>query len=106
MNLQLTGRHVEITPAMREYVATKLARAMRHFDQVIDAAVILSVEKHEHRAEVSLHVSGRDLFCEAVDADMYVAIDALADKLDRMVVRHKEKLTDHRGHVAAEPQVP
>ena len=99
MNLQLTGRHVEITPAMREYVATKLARAMRHFDQVIDTAVILSVEKHEHRAEVSLHVSGRDPFC-----DMYVAIDAMADRLDRMVVRHKEKQTDHRGHAPVEPQ--
>ncbi len=104
MNLQLTGRHVDVTPALREYVATKLARAMRHFDQVIDTAVILSVEKHEQKAEVSLHVSGQHLFCEAVDADMYVAIDALADKLDRMVVRHKEKQTDHRGHAGLEPR--
>ncbi len=97
MNLTITGHHLEITPAIRGYVEDKMARITRHFDQVIDVSVILAVEKLKHKAEVNLHVRGKDIFVEATDADMYAAIDALADKLDRQVVKHKEKLGDaHR----------
>ena len=97
MNLTITGHHLEITPAIRGYVEDKMARVTRHFDQVIDVSVILAVEKLKHKAEVNLHVRGKDIFVEAADADMYAAIDALADKLDRQVVKHKEKLGDaHR----------
>ncbi|MEW5786525.1 MAG: ribosome-associated translation inhibitor RaiA [Pseudomonadota bacterium] len=91
MNLTITGHHLEITPAIRGYVEEKMTRITRHFDQVIDVAVILAVEKLKHKAEVNLHVRGKDIFVEATDADMYAAIDALADKLDRQVVKHKEK---------------
>ena len=96
MNLNLSGRHLDITPAIRSYVLEKLSRVTRHFDQVIDLNVIMSVEKLQHKVEATLHVAGRDIHVESVDADMYAAIDALADKLDRQVVKHKEKLTTHR----------
>jgi putative sigma-54 modulation protein len=97
MNLTITGHHLEITPAIRGYVEDKMARVTRHFDQVIDVSVILAVEKLKHKAEVNLHLRGKDIFVEAIDADMYAAIDALADKLDRQVLKHKEKTGDvHR----------
>lgn len=97
MNLTITGHHLEVTPAIRGYVEDKMARITRHFDQVIDVSVILAVEKLKHKAEVNLHVRGKDIFVESIDADMYAAIDALADKLDRQVVKHKEKSGDvHR----------
>jgi putative sigma-54 modulation protein len=96
MNLHLTGHHLGVTPAIRSYVLEKLGRVKRHFDQVIDLHVIISVEKLRHKVEASMHVAGRDMHVESIDADMYAAIDALADKLDRQVVKHKEKLTVHR----------
>ena len=97
MNLPLSGRHLEITPAMHDYVTNKVGRITRHFDHVIDVSVILSVEKLEHRIEASVHLSGRDIFVESHDADMYAAIDTLADKLDRQIIKHKEKNFEHRG---------
>jgi len=97
MNLNVTGHHLEITPAIRDYLSTKLDRITRHFDHVIDISVILSVERAQRKAEASVHVRGRDLFAESLDEDMYAAIDSLIDKLDRQVVKHKEKLTAGRG---------
>jgi len=94
MNLNVSGHHVEVTPAIRSYVRTKIERVTRHFDHVIDAHVILTVEKLTQKAEVTLHVPGRDLHCECEDADLYAAIDLLADKLDRQVLRYKDKLQD------------
>jgi putative sigma-54 modulation protein len=91
MNLHLSGRHLEVTPAIRDYVSLKLDRVKRHFDHVIDVTVILSVERAHSRAEASIHVSGKDLFAESQDPDMYAAIDSLVDKLDRQIVKHKEK---------------
>ena len=96
MNFSVTGHHVDITPAIRAYVVSKLDRITRHFDNVIDVSVVLTVEKLEQKAEANVHVSGNDLHAEAVDEDMYAAIDALADKLDRMVVKHKEIRSSHR----------
>lgn len=106
MNLQLTGRHLEITDSLREYVTTKLARVTRHFDHVIDAKVVLAVEKLVQKAEVTLHVPGRDFFCVAENADMYAAIDALADKLDRMVVEHKQRQVGHHGEPSLKHLAP
>ena len=95
MNLNITGHHVEVTPAIREYVIGKLERVIRHFDNVTSAHVILSVEKLQQKAEVTLHVKGKDIFADATDADLYASIDALADKLNRQVVKYKEKISDH-----------
>jgi len=95
MNLQLTGHHLDITPAMKDYVQTKLTRVSNHFDHVIDVRVTMSVEKLVQRVGATLHVPGNDLHVECEDADMYTAIDLLVDKLDRQVLKYKEKLVDH-----------
>ncbi|MBU1666054.1 MAG: ribosome-associated translation inhibitor RaiA [Gammaproteobacteria bacterium] len=91
MNLTITGHHLDVTPAIRGYVEEKMGRVTRHFDQVIDVSVILSVDKLEQKAEVNVHVPGKDIYVESIDADMYAALDALADKLDRQILKHKEK---------------
>ncbi len=96
MNLSITGHHVSVTPAIRDYVVGKLDRITRHFDHVIDMQVLLSVQKHDQKAEINLHVRGKDLFAEAVDEDLYAAIDGLVDKLDRQVIKHKTKIVNHR----------
>ncbi len=96
MNVQMTGHHIDITPALRDYVTSKLERIKRHFDQMMDVNVVMTVSKLIQKVEANVHVRGRDIFVESSDADMYAAIDSLADKLDRQILRHKEKLTDHR----------
>ena len=105
MNLELTGQHLDITPAIRNYVTEKMGRVTRHFDHVIDIHVVLHVDKLEHRCEATVHVPGSDIHAEAIDSDMYAAIDALADKLDRQVVKHKEKLKLHRHDEAPKRQL-
>lgn len=102
MQLMLTGHHVEVTQSMRDYVGKRLDRVSRHFDQVIDLHCVLTVEKLEHKAEATVHVSGGTLHAESIAENMYAAIDALADKLDRLVKKHKEKRTDH--HAAEAPR--
>ncbi|NMG05210.1 ribosome hibernation-promoting factor, HPF/YfiA family, partial [Azoarcus taiwanensis] len=89
MNLNITGHHVEVTDAIRDYVTSKLDRVIRHFDNVTSINVILSVEKLKQKAEVTLHVRGKDIFVESDDADMYAAIDSMTDKLDRQVIKYK-----------------
>jgi putative sigma-54 modulation protein len=96
MNLNVSGHHLAVTPAIRTYVESKLERVARHFDHVIDAHVILTVDKLRQKAEVTLHVRGKDLHCKCEDQDLYAAIDLLADKLDRQVLRYKDKLYDKR----------
>ena len=91
MNLNVSGHQLEVTPAIRDYVTGKLARIERHFDHVVDAHVILSTSKIGQKAEVTVHVRGKDFFCESEERDLYAAIDLLVDKLDRQVLRHKEK---------------
>jgi putative sigma-54 modulation protein len=96
MNLNLTGVHLEITPAIRAYVLAKLDRVNRHFDHVIDVNVVLSVDKLRHIVEANVHVRGKEIHAQAIAPDMYAAIDALADKLDRQVLKYKEKISAHR----------
>jgi putative sigma-54 modulation protein len=96
MNLQLTGRHLEITPAMREYATGKFGKIKRHFDNVIDVKIILSVEKLMQKAEATVHISGKDVFVECENENLYAAIDSLVDKLDRQVLKHKEKISARR----------
>jgi putative sigma-54 modulation protein len=95
MQLNLSGQHLEITPALRTYVNSKLERLERHFDNVTNMHVVLSVEKLRQKAEATLHVSGNNLFANAEHEDMYAAIDALMDKIDRQIKKHKEKIKDH-----------
>jgi putative sigma-54 modulation protein len=96
MNLHITGHHLEVTPAIREHVTSKFDKIKRHFDNVIDVKIILSVEKLKQKAEATIHISGKDVFVECDDENLYVAIDTLVDKLDRQVIKHKEKLAARR----------
>ena len=99
MRIDISGHQIDVTPALRDYVQDKLAR---HFDHHLDTRVILSVDKLDQKAEATLATTGKTLHAEAVAPDMYAAIDLLADKLDRLVIKQKEKMTDHhRGESAA-----
>lgn len=95
MNLNISGHHVEVTPPLREYVVSKLKRLERHFDHLISAEVVLSVEKLRQKAEATVHASGANLHAEAIDGDLYAAIDLLSDKLDQQTRKHKDKTRDH-----------
>jgi putative sigma-54 modulation protein len=97
MQITVSGHHVEVTPALRDYVSNKLQRLERHFDNLTNAHVVLSIEKLRQKAEATLHLAGANVFADAVEDDMYAAIDALADKLDRQVKRHKERKSEHRA---------
>lgn len=95
MNLSVTGHHVEVTEPLKDYVADKVAKLERHFDNVTDIHVILSVEKLRQQAEATIDLTGTTIHAQAENEDMYAAIDGLVDKLDRQVLKHKEKLRDH-----------
>jgi putative sigma-54 modulation protein len=101
MNLKISGHHLEITPSLREYVESKLERIKRHFDNVIDVTVILTVDsltekEKRQRADINLHLRGKDLHVESEAQDMYAAIDLLMDKLDRQVLKHKNKILSNK----------
>ena len=97
MYINLTGHHLYLTDPLRNYVNNKLSKLERHFEYVTKLHVVLGIEKHHHKAEATMHIAGGngDLFANASHNNMYAAIDALASKLDRQVLRHKEKITNH-----------
>ncbi|MGM0480813.1 MAG: ribosome hibernation promoting factor [Pseudomonadota bacterium] len=95
MQINLTGHHIEITDALRDYVDTKFAKLERHFDHINNVHVILKVEKTSQIAEADLHVNGGEIFADSEHEDMYAAIDGLINKLDRQVIKHKEKMNKH-----------
>jgi putative sigma-54 modulation protein len=96
MQINISGRHLEVTDSLKDYVSSKIERLNQHHDRITSTSVILSVDKLIQKAEATIHVSGKDLFAEAGNEDMYAAIDALADKLDRQLIKHKEKMRSHR----------
>ncbi|MDF1644482.1 MAG: ribosome-associated translation inhibitor RaiA [Pseudomonadales bacterium] len=96
MQVNISGHHIELTTALKDYVNQKTERLARHFDQISNVDVVLSVEKQRQKVEANIHVSGKDLFANVEDSDMYAAIDKLVDKLDRQLIKHKEKTTDRR----------
>ncbi|WP_439133184.1 ribosome hibernation-promoting factor, HPF/YfiA family [Pseudomaricurvus sp.] len=95
MQINISGHHVELTTAIKNYVNTKLDRLERHHDRITSTNVILSVDKLRQKAEASVHVSGKDFFADSESEDLYAAIDMLADKLDRQLIKHKEKMRNH-----------
>lgn len=108
MQLNVTGHHVDITDSMQAYVEQKFEKLERHFDHVTNVHVILMVEKLRQKAEATINISGASLYADAENEDMYAAIDALVDKLDRQIKKHKEKLTDHHrqdGRDMKQPQL-
>ena len=100
MQIDITGHHVDLTPALRTYVHNKFERLERHFDHVTGLHVVLTVEKLQHKADATIEVNGATLFANAIEQDMYAAIDCLTDKLDRQVKKHKEKLTNHNDRAS------
>jgi len=97
MQINITGHHLELSPALNDYVKTKMQRIQRHFDHVVDAHFVLGTERQVFRAEANVHVTGSTVHATSEHEDMYAAIDLMFDKLDRQVTRHKEKLTDHHA---------
>ncbi len=97
MQLNVSGHHVEVTESLRGYVQTRIEKIERHFDLVSDVHCILTVEKLRHKAEATVNVNGGTIYADAIEEDMYAAIDGLVDKLDRRVKKHKEKLVDHHA---------
>ena len=95
MQINLTGHHVEITDSLRSYVDTKFTKLERHFDHISNVHVILNVEKLNQKAEATVHLSGAEVFASSENTDMYAAIDSMVDKLDRQVIKHKEKMKKH-----------
>ena len=102
MQINITGHHVDVTPALRAYTTEKMQKLARHFDQVNSIHVILNVEKLQQQAEATVKAAGRTLFATQTATDMYASIDGLVDKLDRQVRRYKDRLTNHQ-HVKHEP---
>jgi putative sigma-54 modulation protein len=101
MQISVTGHHVDITDALKSYVGNKFERLERHFEHVTNVHVVLSVEKLRQKAEATMHVNGAKVFADSVHEDMYAAIDGLTDKLDRQVIKHKEKMQNRRGSIGA-----
>ena len=106
MQISVSGHHVDITDPLKSYVTSKFERLERHFDNVTNVHVILSVEKLRQKAEATMRINGASVFADSVHEDMYAAIDTLIDKLDRQVIRHKEKLTSHRAGNGAKNKEP
>ncbi len=106
MQLSISGHHIDVTDALKSYVTGKLEKLERHFDHITNVHVVLSVEKLQQRAEATMHISGGELFADANCADMSAAIDMLSDRLDRQLIKHKEKLHDkrHRKPTGIEPE--
>ena len=98
MQIDVNGKNITITDALEEYVNTKFSRLSRHYNHILDSNVILAVEKLNHIAEANIHISGTNIFAIAEAPTMYAAIDALTDKLDRQLIKHKDKHKDNRHH--------
>ncbi len=98
MQLSISGHHIDVTDALKAFVTGKLKKLERHYDHITNIHVVLSVDKLDQRAEATAHVSGAELFADAVSEDLYAAVDMLVDKLDRQVIKHKEKMIErHQG---------
>ncbi|MYA18234.1 MAG: ribosome-associated translation inhibitor RaiA [Gammaproteobacteria bacterium] len=97
MQLSISGRHLVVTPALKDYVTSKITRLERHYDHITNVRVVLAVDKLRQNAEAIVHAgAGHEIFADAASHDLYKAIDALSDKRDRQLIRHKETLTSHR----------
>ena len=97
MQMNISGHHIEVTEAMKNYVNSKFEKLERHADNITNVQVTFSVEKTRQKAEISIHMKGVQLHADATEEDLYAAIDAVTDKIDRQILKHKEKSVD-RSH--------
>ncbi len=105
MQITVSGQNIDVTDSLKQYAVEKIERIQKHFDNVSNTNVVLHVEKGRHLAEATMHTKGAALHANAEGADMYAALDSLTDKLDRQVIKHKEKLSSHRVQEPAKKQV-
>ena len=96
MPINISGHHVEVTSPLREYIINKMGKVLRHFENITDTHVTLTVEKHRQKAEATVRIAGGEVFAQSESADMYASIDALVDKLDRQLIKNKEKHSTRR----------
>ena len=96
MQLKISGHHLQLTPAIEDYLMRRLEKIERHHDPIVNGQVTLSVDKERQQAEGRIHFSGFDLFAQSTDRNLYAAIDAMADKLDRQVIEKKRKAITRR----------
>ncbi len=101
MQVNVSGHHIEVTGALKNYVESKLDRLERHFDRITNINVILSVEKLRQKAESTIRISGGEVYADAEGEDLYAAIDLMTDKLDRQLIKKKEKITDRKHRAAS-----
>ncbi|MCM2330160.1 MAG: ribosome-associated translation inhibitor RaiA, partial [Pseudomonas sagittaria] len=99
--VNISGQHLEVTDTLRDYINEKLERLARHFDKITNVQVIMQVEKLQQKIEATLHIAGGEVVANAEHTDMYAAIDLLADKLDRQLIKHKEKQVEREQGAAA-----
>lgn len=92
MQINISGHHVELTDPLREYVNSKFGKLERHAANITHVDVVLNVEKLRQKVEATIRLAGAELFAAAESEDMYAAIDALSDKLDRQLRKHKGKV--------------
>jgi putative sigma-54 modulation protein len=104
MQISISGQHLDVTRALRDYVEEKVDKIIRHFDHVTNTHVVLQVEKNRHKAEANINARGIQFHAAAEADDMYAAIDSMTSKLDRQVLRHKEKVSDHHAESAVRDQ--
>lgn len=97
MQIQITGKHIQVTDPIKEFIHSKFSKLDRHFDHITQAHIIISIEKERHISEATVGVSGKNLFAKSESTDMYSAIDMLIDKLDAQLIKYKEKLKNHHG---------
>jgi putative sigma-54 modulation protein len=96
MNLTITGRHMEMTDALKAYIESHVKKLKAHFDKVIDIDVVLDVEKHRHIAELNLHANGVRIHSKEASADMYASVDAVMAKLEKQVRKYKDRINRHQ----------
>ncbi|OMH30366.1 ribosome hibernation-promoting factor, HPF/YfiA family [Motiliproteus sp. MSK22-1] len=100
MQINITGHHIDLTDAIHDYVDSKFAKLERHFDNITNVQVTLTVQNQHQEAEAIVMISGGELFAKAEDSNLYAAIDCLIDKLDRQIIKHKEKLQSRKQGIA------
>ena len=106
MQISISGQHMDITESLHNHVSEKVEKITRHFDHVTNTNVVLLVEKNRHIAEATINTKGAMIHASSTSDDMYAAIDSMVNKLDRQVIKHKEKMTDHHRNEETIKQIP
>ena len=97
MEIKISGHGFEVTKPIEAHIHQKFKKICKHFDHLVTVHVVLKIEKNAHIAETTVHSSHHDFFVCTKSEDMYITVDQLIAKLDRQIIKHKEKLRDHHS---------